>query len=181
MSGRPTNKRHISTSYAERQNLTMRMCIRRLTRLTNAFSKDLDHHVAAVALHYMYYNFARIHQTLRVTPALAASVSHRVWEISDIVKLVQEAEHQPTPSELSYNPAGDALGRDPHPFRYDAGVIAQEPRRQGTEASRTSPRLPCSASRCHYPIRTERPLASLANNSTALCFGCQCTIGIQEK
>ena len=81
----------MSTSYVERQNLTMRMHMRRFTRLTNAFSKKLDNHVAAIALHFMYYNFVRIHQTLRVTPAMAAGVTDRVWEIADIVALIEEA------------------------------------------------------------------------------------------
>ena len=86
------NPRHISTSYAERQNLTMRMSMRRFTRLTNAFSKKLENHVAALALYFMYYNFVRIHQTLRVTPAMAAGVTDRPWEIADIVRLIEERE-----------------------------------------------------------------------------------------
>ena len=80
--------RHVSTSYVERQNLTMRMSMRRFTRLTNAFSKKLENHVAAVALHFMYYNFCRIHQTLRVTPAMAAGVTDRVWGVEEIVGLL---------------------------------------------------------------------------------------------
>jgi IS1 family transposase len=83
---------HISTSYVERNNLTMRMHMRRFTRLTNAFSKKIENHAYAVALHVMYYNFVRIHSTLRMTPAMAAGVSDRLWEIGDIVKLVEEAE-----------------------------------------------------------------------------------------
>ncbi len=79
----------ISTSFVERQNLTVRMHVRRFTRLTNAFSKKLDNHKAAVALHYMHYNFARIHQTLRVTPAMEAGVSDHVWSIEEIVKLLE--------------------------------------------------------------------------------------------
>jgi IS1 family transposase len=82
------NPRHISTSYVERQNLTMRMSIRRFTRLTNAFSKKLENHAAAVALHYMHYNFARVHQTLRITPAMAAGVSDHVWSLDEIVGLL---------------------------------------------------------------------------------------------
>lgn len=93
ITGRPDRK-HISTSYVERANLTMRMHMRRFTRLTNAFSKDLAHHVAAVSLHMMYYNFVRIHQTLRVTPALMAGVATKLWEISDIVKLIEAAERE---------------------------------------------------------------------------------------
>jgi IS1 family transposase len=79
---------HISTSYTERQNLTMRMSMRRFTRLTNAFSKKIENHEAAVALHFMYYNFARVHQTLRVTPAMQAGVSDHVWSLEEIVRLL---------------------------------------------------------------------------------------------
>jgi IS1 family transposase len=85
--GNPDEK-HISTSYVERQNLTMRMSIRRFTRLTNAFSKKIENHVASLAIHYMHYNFVRLHQTLRVTPAMAAGVTDRVWEISDLLSLL---------------------------------------------------------------------------------------------
>jgi len=83
---------HVSTSYAERQNLTMRMHMRRFTRLTNAFSKKVANHDHAVALHFMYYNFVRIHNSLRVTSAMAAGVTDRLWEIGDIVKLLEEKE-----------------------------------------------------------------------------------------
>lgn len=86
---------HVSTSYVERQNLTMRMHMRRFTRLTNAFSKKLENHAHAVALHMMYYNFVRIHKTLRVTPAMAAGVTDRLWEIGDIAMLVEAAEAKP--------------------------------------------------------------------------------------
>jgi IS1 family transposase len=79
---------HISTSYIERQNLTMRMSMRRFTRLTNAFSKKIENHVANIALHVMHYNFARVHQTLRVTPAMEAGISNRLWSIEDIVGLL---------------------------------------------------------------------------------------------
>ncbi len=79
---------HVSTSFVERQNLTMRMHMRRFTRLTNAFSKKLENHRHAVALHYMYYNFAKVHQTLRVTPAMEAGVSDHVWSIEEIVGLI---------------------------------------------------------------------------------------------
>jgi IS1 family transposase len=78
----------ISTSYVERQNLTMRMNMRRFTRLTNAFSKKVEHLAYAVALHFMYYNFCRIHQTLRVTPAMEAKVTDHVWDIKDILSLL---------------------------------------------------------------------------------------------
>lgn len=86
---------HVSTSYVERQNLTMRMHMRRFTRLTNAFSKKVENHAHAVALHMMYYNFVRIHKTLRVTPAMAAGVTERLWDIADIAKLVEDAEAKP--------------------------------------------------------------------------------------
>lgn len=79
---------HVSTSYVERQNLTMRMGMRRFTRLTNAFSKKVDNHRHMVALHYMYYNFCRVHQTLRVTPAMEAGISDRVWKIEELIALL---------------------------------------------------------------------------------------------
>lgn len=85
--GRP-HQRHISTSYAERQNLSMRMNMRRFTRLTNAFSKKYANHCAAIALYFMHYNFCRIHQTLWVTPAMEAGVSTHVWSIEEIVGLI---------------------------------------------------------------------------------------------
>jgi IS1 family transposase len=78
----------VSTSYIERQNLTMRMSMRRFTRLTNGFSKKIENHMHAVALHYMYYNFVRIHKTLRCTPAMEAGVSKKLWSIEDIVALL---------------------------------------------------------------------------------------------
>ncbi len=83
--------KHISTSYVERQNLTMRMSMRRFTRLTNAFSKKVENHAAAVALYFMYYNFGRVHQTLRVTPAMEAGVSDHIWTIDEIVGLLDRA------------------------------------------------------------------------------------------
>jgi hypothetical protein len=80
--------RHISTSYVERQNLTMRMRMRRFTRLTNGFSKKVENLHHAVALYAVHYNFCRIHQTLRVTPAMEAGISDRIWDVEDIVRLV---------------------------------------------------------------------------------------------
>ena len=85
--GKPDLK-HVSTSFAERQNLTMRMGMRRFTRLTNGFSKKVENHAYHVALHYMHYNFARIHKTLRVTPAMEAGVAKHVWSIEEIVSLL---------------------------------------------------------------------------------------------
>ena len=85
--GQP-NPKHISTSYVERQNLTMRMRMRRFTRLTNAFSKKVENHGWAVALYFMHYNFCRIHQTLRVTPAMEAGTSDHVWSIEELVYIM---------------------------------------------------------------------------------------------
>jgi IS1 family transposase len=89
--GSPDNK-HISTSYVERSNLTMRMHMRRFTRLTNAFSKKVENHAAAIALHTFYYNFVRIHQTLKVSPAMAAGVSDKLWEMDDLVVMLEQWE-----------------------------------------------------------------------------------------
>lgn len=89
--GNPDPK-YISTSYAERSNLSVRMHTRRFTRLTNAFSKKVENHAHSVALFAMYYNFVRIHKTLRTTPAMAAGVTSRLWEISDIVDVLETWE-----------------------------------------------------------------------------------------
>ena len=89
------NPDHVSTSYAERANLTMRMGMRRFTRLTNAFSKDAENHAHSIAIHFMHYNFVRIHQTLRVTPAMAAGVTDRLWELSDMVTMIDAAAPKP--------------------------------------------------------------------------------------
>ena len=78
---------NISTSFVERQNLTMRMSMRRFTRLTNAFSKKVENHKAMIGLHYMHYNFGRIHKTLRVTPAMEAGIADHVWSLDEIAKL----------------------------------------------------------------------------------------------
>jgi len=119
ITGAPDEK-HISTSYVERQNLTMRMHMRRFTRLTNGFSKKLENHIAAISLHFMYYNFVRTHQTLRMTPAMAAGVVTSPWEMSDIVKLVEEdrklrieqgRENAKEANERLYNPHGPVLGQ----------------------------------------------------------------------
>lgn len=82
----------VGTSHVERQNLTMRMGMRRFTRLTNAFSKKAENHAYAVALHFMHYNYCRIHKTLRVTPAMAANLVASPWTVDDIVALVEKAE-----------------------------------------------------------------------------------------
>ncbi len=91
ITGKP-NKDDVSTSFVERQNLTMRMSMRRFTRLTNGFSKKIDNLKHSVALHFMHYNFCRIHQTTRITPAMAAGVTRKLWNIEDIVKLLEERE-----------------------------------------------------------------------------------------
>ena len=87
-SGGNPDKNHVSTSYAERHNLQMRMSLRRFTRLTNAHSKKIQNHIHAIAMYAMYYNFARIHQTLRVTPAMEAGIADHVWTIGEIIGLL---------------------------------------------------------------------------------------------
>jgi IS1 family transposase len=94
VSGDP-NPDHISTSYVERQNLTMRMSMRRFTRLTNAFSKKLENVTAAVSLHFFHYNFCRVHKSLGTTPAVAAGVADHVWPISELIGLLEQAEATP--------------------------------------------------------------------------------------
>ena len=89
--GRPDPK-HISTSYAERANLTLRMGSRRFTRLTNAFSKKVENHAHSVAIHTMHYNFVRFHQTLRCSPGMAAGVTTKLWELADMVRVLEEWE-----------------------------------------------------------------------------------------
>lgn len=88
VSGRPDPK-YISTSYVERQNLTMRMSMRRFTRLTNGFSKKIENHFHALAIHYMHYNFCRVHKTLRVTPAMETGISDHVWTIEEMLNLIE--------------------------------------------------------------------------------------------
>lgn len=91
---------HVNTSYVERQNLTMRMSMRRFTRLTNGFSKKVENHAAAVAIHFAYYNFCRPHQSLRteknnrITPAMAAGVTNRQWKVEDLVSLLPDPKHR---------------------------------------------------------------------------------------
>jgi IS1 family transposase len=86
------NPKHISTSFVERQNLNIRMGNRRMTRLTNAFSKKAENHAHMMAIYFMHYNFVRIHQTLKVTPAMAAGVTPKLWEMSDMVKVLEDWE-----------------------------------------------------------------------------------------
>jgi IS1 family transposase len=94
VSGEPDMK-HVSTSYAERNNLNIRMHSRRMTRLTNAFSKKMENHAHAMALHFLYYNFVRIHKTLKVTPGMAAGVTDRLWEVGDMVDMLEAWETAP--------------------------------------------------------------------------------------
>lgn len=87
---------HVSTSFVERQNLTMRMSMRRFTRLTNAFSKKLDNHIHALALYFVFYNFTRIHKTLRMSPAMAAGITDRLWSLEDVIAKIDELAPPPT-------------------------------------------------------------------------------------
>ncbi len=88
---------HVSTSHVERMNLSIRMQNRRFTRLTNAFSKKLDNHIHALALYFAFYNFCRIHKSLRVTPAMAAGITDRLWSLDDIVAKIDEMAPAPKP------------------------------------------------------------------------------------
>ena len=94
ITGNPDPK-HVSTSYVERSNLSIRMHMRRFTRLTNAHSKKLENHTWAVALHVMFYNFVRVHSTLRVSPAMAAGIADRLWDMTDIIAIMDMREEPP--------------------------------------------------------------------------------------
>jgi IS1 family transposase len=94
--GRP-DPAHISTSLVERQNLTMRMSMRRFTRLTNAFSKKVENLAAAVSLHFAHYNFVRVHKSLRITPAMAADVADRLWSIEELIERIDAMAPPPKP------------------------------------------------------------------------------------
>jgi IS1 family transposase len=89
--------KHVSTSYAERQNLTMRMHMRRFTRLTNAFSKKIENHAYMIALYTVWYNFIKMHKTLRMTPAMAAGVTDKLWSMDDLVAMMDEVAPKPGP------------------------------------------------------------------------------------
>lgn len=93
VNGNPERK-HVSTSFVERQNLNIRMGNRRMTRLTNAFSKKAENHAYMMAIYFMHYNFVRIHQTLKITPAMAAGVSTKLWEMADMVKVLEDWENE---------------------------------------------------------------------------------------
>jgi hypothetical protein len=82
----------IQPSYVERQNLTMRMSMRRFTRLSNGFSKKAENHAHSVAIHFMHYNFVRIHQSLRITPAMASGVTQKLWSLTDMVQVIEDWE-----------------------------------------------------------------------------------------
>ena len=120
MEGKP-DPAHITTSYAERQNLTMRMCMRRFTRLTNGFSKKLDNHHHAQALYFLFYNFVRIHKSLRVTPAMAAGVTDRLWSMEDVVALLD---------------ARDAPPRQARPLQAAGAQSGLKPEERGCRTSR---------------------------------------------
>ena len=106
IAGKPDPK-HISTSYTERANLTMRMSMRRFTRLTNAFSKKLENHEHMVALYALWYNFVRIHKTLRMSPAMAAGIETRLWSMEDVVALIAASEEAPK-RPATYRKRGEA-------------------------------------------------------------------------
>ncbi len=103
VSGNP-DPEHISTSYVERLNLTRRMSMRRYTRLTNGFSKKVENHAAAVSLHFMHYNFCRVHKTLGTTPAVAAGVSDHIWKLGEIIALLDAAERAVPITRGRYKP-----------------------------------------------------------------------------
>ena len=103
--GKPDPK-HISTSFVERSNLSMRMGMRRFTRLTNAFSKKIENHIHALSLYFVFYNFARQHKTLRVSPAMAAGIETRLWDMTDIVKITDEynaSQKAASPRDANHN------------------------------------------------------------------------------
>jgi len=131
ISGNPDPK-HVSTSYVERQNLTMRMHMRRFTRLTNGFSKKIENHRHAVALHYMFYNYCRIHQSLRCTPAMEAGLADHVWNVQEICALlpkptVLESTIERTLTLRALGMSGDELlSEQPRTLRWREGAQPRE-------------------------------------------------------
>ncbi len=101
MEGNP-DAAHVSTSYVERRNLTMRMHMRRFIRLTNAFSKKFENHAHMVALYAVWYNFVRAHKSLRVSPAIAAGISNRLWSMQDLATMVEAADAKPAAKRGPY-------------------------------------------------------------------------------
>ena len=114
--GNPDMK-HVSTSYAERANLNIRMGLRRFTRLTNAFSKKMENHVHALSIYFMHYNFCRIHQTLRVAPAMAAGVTDKLWDMMDVARMIERyeaGELEEAEREFGGEARYDTLPPNPH-------------------------------------------------------------------
>ena len=116
VSGDPDPK-HVSTSYVERQNLSMRMGMRRFTRLTNGFSKKIENHCHAIALYFMYYNFARVHQTLRVTPAMESELASHVWSIEEICNLIVPKKTVSSAGNREREMISKALAREVQPAK----------------------------------------------------------------
>jgi IS1 family transposase len=156
--------RHISTSHVERQNLTMRMSMRRFTRLTNAFSKKIEQHENALAIYFTHYNFVRIHQTLRVTPAMQAGICDRLWSMDDVVALIEARESPPKNAALTRS----GFQTDPVP--------AMPASRSGAAA----PENAHSAAAARMPDRRRASGASLpvARGPSELC---ECTLGIAQR
>ncbi len=117
--GRP-DKAHVSTSYVERQNLTMRMSMRRFTRLTNAFSKKAENHLHALALYFTFYNFVRQHKTLRCSPAMAAGLSATLWSMNDVVALIDAGAEAPK-------------ARGPYKLKHSAPMVGEASQRPDAE------------------------------------------------
>ena len=133
---------HISTSHAERQNLTMRMQMRRFTRRTNGFSKKIENHACAVALYTMHYNYCRIHSSLRVTPGMAAGLTERVWELEELVQMIEDALPKAGPRGTYRKPSLVERLRERHPNPHEWMDAYRE--RQGLSPMRyvTIPKRP---------------------------------------
>ena len=140
----------VSTSYTERNNLTMRLSIYRFTRLTNAFSKKIENHMHSVALHFLHYNFCRQHKSLKgSSPAMAAGATKRLWAIEDIVRLVDEAAPPPKPR----GPCKNGIQTDPLPAltRIHGRSHARRPHREGMNDHRGIAGASEAAGRCILP------------------------------